>query len=572
MPLTIRDLLKRKAPPVVARMQESAREAFDRMGVYKYSQLPVLADGEQLVGVITAESILSACKTFRTSMDALRVSAAVEKAPTYEPDEDLFDLLDDLKEEYAALIVDAEGKLVGVITQYDLVEFFRTRAEDMLHMENIELSMRDHVRRSFSDGEGRLAVDDLARAIDEVDDATILRSKFIAALRQYLERAKLGAMDEAVATEAFKAFGTKPRAKELHDLTFEQAKQLLFHRSRWPQYQQVFGIEAKLLGDLLDRVRDARNRFVHFRGVLDEAARKDTRFCADWLARHPPPEPMPSTSSVREKPAPAKEPVTAAPTNPAPAAVRIDPDDEQEVYGGRYARLAAHLESLRREKLALSFEEIERIIGGPLPPGARRHRAWWANDSVSHAQSRLWLEAGWRVASVNMTAQRAVFSRIDERQEDYIDFFSRLRAEFASEARVNVRSVPNGSSWLPILWLPSDDLGVPVVCSFARGGRFRIELYIDLPGGDGQKRQQVNKRIFEKLMKLKGSIESQLGTALSWEPLERRTASRIALYHDGSILDDETSLGQLRKWACQWLPRFCAAMEPSLRGALAEVR
>jgi hypothetical protein len=60
----------------------------------------------------------------------------------------------------------------------------------------------------------------------------------------------------------------------------------------------------------------------------------------------------------------------------------------------------------------LSLAEIEQIIGQPLPPSARRHRAWWANErSGSHVHARSWLEAtpARRTANVDLNAGTVEF-------------------------------------------------------------------------------------------------------------------------------------------------------------------
>ncbi|MEM3463596.1 MAG: hypothetical protein QXL91_01910, partial [Candidatus Bathyarchaeia archaeon] len=63
----------------------------------------------------------------------------------------------------------------------------------------------------------------------------------------------------------------------------------------------------------------------------------------------------------------------------------------------RYVQLADFLKAQGAESLALSFGEIERLLGSPLPPSARKLRVWWSNDAT-HAQAwHGWLQAGWRV-------------------------------------------------------------------------------------------------------------------------------------------------------------------------------
>ena len=65
--------------------------------------------------------------------------------------------------------------------------------------------------------------------------------------------------------------------------------------------------------------------------------------------------------------------------------------------------------------------------------------------------------------------------------------------------------------------------------SFAQGGKLRSELYIDY--GDAQQ----NTELFEALAGHKDAIESAYGSALSWEDLPDRRASRIADYAPGDV-------------------------------------
>ena len=78
--------------------------------------------------------------------------------------------------------------------------------------------------------------------------------------------------------------------------------------------------------------------------------------------------------------------------------------------------------------------------------------------------------------------------------------------------------------------------------SFAAGRRFRVEVYLD----SGDKEQ--NKRNFDALFAKKAQIEKLVGEELSWERLENRRASRIAIYRDGAIDDDDQKLAEARQW------------------------
>jgi hypothetical protein len=85
-------------------------------------------------------------------------------------------------------------------------------------------------------------------------------------------------------------------------------------------------------------------------------------------------------------------------------------DPPSPVVSSRYDPLKRYLAGRSEPVVHLSFGEIERIIGGPLPPSARRHRPWWANErSGSHVHARSWIDAGRRTANVDMNSATADF-------------------------------------------------------------------------------------------------------------------------------------------------------------------
>lgn len=61
----------------------------------------------------------------------------------------------------------------------------------------------------------------------------------------------------------------------------------------------------------------------------------------------------------------------------------------------RYAPLTVFLGDCGKNVLALTFSDIERILGGTLPASARSYQAWWANSG--HSQASAWTSAGYRV-------------------------------------------------------------------------------------------------------------------------------------------------------------------------------
>jgi hypothetical protein len=79
---------------------------------------------------------------------------------------------------------------------------------------------------------------------------------------------------------------------------------------------------------------------------------------------------------------------------------------------GKYENLGAFLQKQRAREVPLTFREIEKITGVKLPPKAQHHRAWWSNNPSNNVMTKVWLEAGYESAQVNLEARKLVFRRI----------------------------------------------------------------------------------------------------------------------------------------------------------------
>ena len=80
---------------------------------------------------------------------------------------------------------------------------------------------------------------------------------------------------------------------------------------------------------------------------------------------------------------------------------------------GKYRKLYTHLCGLRSQEWQASFTEVETVLGFQLPPAARMHRPWWANQRPGngHSHALAWTTAGWETAQVNMEAETLLFRR-----------------------------------------------------------------------------------------------------------------------------------------------------------------
>lgn len=97
--------------------------------------------------------------------------------------------------------------------------------------------------------------------------------------------------------------------------------------------------------------------------------------------------------------------------------------------------------------------------------------------------------------------------------------------------------------------------GVNLSLTFnTRNETLGIEIYI------------VNdQEIFDKLEKDKDEIEKKLNVKLSWEPLPNRSASRIKLYRENSILQDESKWSDYINWSVEMLEKFHNVFSPKLK-------
>jgi hypothetical protein len=77
----------------------------------------------------------------------------------------------------------------------------------------------------------------------------------------------------------------------------------------------------------------------------------------------------------------------------------------------KYQPLSEHLKRARGDRHALSFAEIEAIVGDRLPASAHKHRAWWSNNPNNSAMTKAWLAAGWYSSDVDMEGRKLVFRR-----------------------------------------------------------------------------------------------------------------------------------------------------------------
>ncbi|MGQ4834406.1 MAG: DUF7662 domain-containing protein [Candidatus Asgardarchaeia archaeon] len=81
---------------------------------------------------------------------------------------------------------------------------------------------------------------------------------------------------------------------------------------------------------------------------------------------------------------------------------------------GKYIALGRFLINQNNEEIRLTFDEIENILGFPLPESAKKHRPWWANDRTHVQAVEGWLNVGWQVKQVDLIKRKVTFVKNTE--------------------------------------------------------------------------------------------------------------------------------------------------------------
>src|SRR5258708_7579852 len=504
MPINFQNLIEGQPAPVTVTASEPILKALRLMTDNELQQLPVVDLSGKFAGLISNASILQALRNLGVTLDQLHVIYAIYQPRKYRLDDDFDDLLGELRRNPAVPIIDNNGRLTGIVTTYDTTEYFRSRAQDMMLIEDIELALRDHIVAVHSDSSGKL--------------------------------------DEPSLEATMRAALPSVRNPDFGKLTLFNYIELIVNDQQWQRYSVVFDIPRENLKRKLHEIREVRNVLAHFRQEITPEQRDQLEFWRNWLKWHPTPSPngnLVAQTALIAGETLAREAVLDAGAKQPSEIVPIE--DSVSPSESRYAPLALMLQNApdNQDNIALTFEQIETIIGSQLPPSARQHRSWWANDSVGHVQSQQWLNVGWRVSSINMSDEVITFSRTADRQNAYIRFYSKVLDDLRDVATFQRKNTsPIGVNWLNIVSIKHNTHEQGIIgYAFTQSKQFRVELYIDTGY------QEKNKLAFDKLQAQQAEIEAEMGHSLSWERIDNKRASRIALYYDKnvSIKSDEAT-------------------------------
>ena len=144
------------------------------------------------------------------------------------------------------------------------------------------------------------------------------------------------------------------------------------------------------------------------------------------------------------------------------------------------------------------------------------------------------------------------------RKEFYRRFYGTLIRRYWSEDPMRRSRKPPDRNWLDFA---SGKTGARFGWSFHRGDRFSAEIYIDTGA------RATNLTYLEQLQQAR-ELSDDLRMKLSWEPLPKRRACRIALYHAADVdalMDSPEQVEGLLDWAVRSMRKLEEVFRPAIQ-------
>ena len=118
----------------------------------------------------------------------------------------------------------------------------------------------------------------------------------------------------------------------------------------------------------------------------------------------------------------------------------------------KYDPLTRYLADRETAEIPMTFAEIERILGAPLP-ASKQYPAWWSNNPSNNVMTRAWLKAGFQTERVDIGRGKLVFRRVKTRTrpgqtgEGVLDRIRRTMAGTVTIAPGVDVTAPAGEIW-----------------------------------------------------------------------------------------------------------------------------
>ena len=74
-----------------------------------------------------------------------------------------------------------------------------------------------------------------------------------------------------------------------------------------------------------------------------------------------------------------------------------------------YEPLRDHLLYSGKERLTMTFADIEKVLHRKLPASARKRTAWWSNNAQGHVQADAWLRSSYKTIDLDLADELVTF-------------------------------------------------------------------------------------------------------------------------------------------------------------------
>jgi predicted transcriptional regulator len=356
MLIPLREVLGRHAPLERIEWNRSVGDAVRVMIERDYSQLPVVDEVGDYLGVISEQSIVR--RLFHTTgykaLLDLTVDHCLMPAETLSPSDDLFKALDLLKRSSAVIVIE-DRKPSGILTHADTTDFFRDFSEGLMIVRAIEIKLKQYIESYFPDEESQ-------------------RNAIQAAVKPQSERRE------------------RP-VSSVDSLTLGEIIGVISCKENWSKFEVPLQPKPLFLG-LIEPVREARNHLAHFRNEEVQAVELDAlRAAQTWLESRPK-RVLPESASI--------------PVEVSEQTIR-NIEDPRLIYSN-FVLLLLHNDDVADIRLTLN--ETVQLFPDRSAFSDPLDVTDWDNSLRNNPLALSWLAAGRRVTETDAAKQYIVFSKL----------------------------------------------------------------------------------------------------------------------------------------------------------------
>jgi len=102
-------------------------------------------------------------------------------------------------------------------------------------------------------------------------------------------------------------------------------------------------------------------------------------------------------------------------------------EDLKYEKSNKYEPLKNHLKNSGKDKIVLTYKEIESIINNKLPESAYKYKEWWSNSK--HNRGIIWMETNYKVENVKL-GESIEFISINKKGSLIENFFEKIKKIF----------------------------------------------------------------------------------------------------------------------------------------------